>query len=197
MSGWIETYTGRKVYPLEPERSEFCIEDIAHALAMTCRFNGHCSEFMSVAQHCCFVSDLCPAELRLAGLMHDAAEAFLGDVVSPIKKDCYFTSYSDPARAGVAFAYYEDCILAELHNRCGIPLWDLFDAKKHRRIKFFDKVALFHEQRYLMPGKYHWGEKPTRAMRKILDGLPPVTCWTWKRAEREFLKRYWRLTKVS
>lgn len=84
-SGWIQTYSGGRFWPLEPLAKDVRIGDIAHALAMQCRFTGHCREFYSVAQHSVLVSELCPPELRLWGLLHDAAEAYLADVARPVK----------------------------------------------------------------------------------------------------------------
>ncbi|WP_397452498.1 phosphohydrolase [Pseudomonas sp. NA-150] len=59
--------------------------DIAHALAHLCRFYGHTSEFYSVAQHSCIVADLVPEEHKLAALLHDATEAYVGDMARPLK----------------------------------------------------------------------------------------------------------------
>jgi len=81
----ILTYTGKHVDLAAPNPVMIDPRDISHALSHQCRFNGHCREFYSVAQHSVLVAYLLPPELKLAGLLHDAPEAFLGDVVQPLK----------------------------------------------------------------------------------------------------------------
>ncbi|MEP2103059.1 MAG: YfbR-like 5'-deoxynucleotidase [Parasphingorhabdus sp.] len=70
---------------LEPEASDFTLNDIAHGLGRVCRFAGQSSSFYSVAEHCFHVARLVPVEHARAALLHDASEAFLGDVTRPLK----------------------------------------------------------------------------------------------------------------
>jgi len=82
----IRTYTG-KVFDLKIlDPDSICIEDIAHALSNTARFAGHLPRMYSVAQHSVWVAARVPAEHRLAALLHDASEAYIGDMPSPFKK---------------------------------------------------------------------------------------------------------------
>ncbi len=81
----MQTYSGRMVDPLNIRPGEIDIGDIAHALALTNRYGGHSPFPLSVAQHSLMVADVLPQELKLWGLLHDAAEAYLGDVIHPLK----------------------------------------------------------------------------------------------------------------
>jgi len=87
---WIQTYTGKKFDLLNPTPDMVDIEDIAHALSMLCRFTGHTAKFYSVAQHSVFVSDMllhqgADNDTAFTGLMHDATEAYIGDLSTPLK----------------------------------------------------------------------------------------------------------------
>lgn len=79
----IRTYTGKFINVFEPTPDMIDIEDIAHSLSMQCRFGGHLKQFYSVAQHCLTASYY---EKSLDMLLHDASEAYLLDIPSPIKK---------------------------------------------------------------------------------------------------------------
>jgi len=83
---WIQTYSGRAFYPLDPHAEDVCIEDIAHALSQLCRFGGHCQRFYSVAEHSVLLSRYVAPGFQLWALLHDASEAYLVDVPRPVKK---------------------------------------------------------------------------------------------------------------
>lgn len=74
------------LYNPDPETIRW--DDIAHTLSGACRFNGHTRRFYSVAEHSVRVSFGVPEEDALWGLIHDAAEAYIGDIVSPVKRLC-------------------------------------------------------------------------------------------------------------
>ncbi|KKN66001.1 hypothetical protein LCGC14_0475930 [marine sediment metagenome] len=85
MIDWIRTYTGKRFNVFEPTPEVIDIRDIAHALSNTCRFGGHLTEFFSVAEHCTNTASLLDKELAIYGLLHDAGEAYLTDIPTPIK----------------------------------------------------------------------------------------------------------------
>lgn len=96
---WLQTYTGKRFWPLDPRPEDVDIVDIAHALAMTCRYAGHCKVFYSVAQHSVLVASKAPAHLALRALLHDAPEALtgFGDIIRPMKRhaDAGFVEWTE------------------------------------------------------------------------------------------------------
>lgn len=82
---YIITRSGRHFSFTEFSASDLHISDIATALSNTCRFAGHLDKFYSVAQHSVLCSELVAPELAFEALMHDASEAYLGDVTAPLK----------------------------------------------------------------------------------------------------------------
>ena len=88
---WIETFTGKKFHFPLPNEDDICIKDIAHGLALTCRYGGQCRQFYSVAEHCVLLSRykssrIDRVNIRRELLMHDAQEAYLTDIPRPLKK---------------------------------------------------------------------------------------------------------------
>jgi len=110
---WIETWTGRQVDLVRPTADDILVDDISHALARQCRFAGHCSGYYSVAEHSVHVANLLldggagleyaeeergalgTAGLALHGLLHDAPEAYLGDLVAPLKQTDALRGYRE------------------------------------------------------------------------------------------------------
>ena len=91
MASYIRTFTGMRFVPTEPEKEKIQIEDIAHALPMLCRGNGHVKTFWSVGEHCiCCAKEALArglgARLALACLLHDASECYLSDIPRPFKE---------------------------------------------------------------------------------------------------------------
>lgn len=92
MGDYITTFTGKHFYPMSPDPMAICIEDIAHALSLICRGNGHVHKFWSVAEHCiCCAKEAeargLSARVILACLLHDASECYMSDVPRPFKKE--------------------------------------------------------------------------------------------------------------
>lgn len=94
---WIQTYTGARFYPLEPDADLIRIEDIAHSLSMQCRYTGHTARFYSVAEHSLILANEFHTgwHYRLVALLHDAAEAYLSDIPRPLKRLPEFAFYRE------------------------------------------------------------------------------------------------------
>ncbi len=137
----MNTYTGKKINPLAILEEDICIEDIAHALSLVCRGNGHIKYFYSVAQHCINCANEAAArgyEDRevLSCLLHDAAEAYISDLITPIKDQLQI--YSE----------IEDKILQTIFSKYGIG-----DLLLSDRWKTIDKDLLSNEFRALFLGE--------------------------------------------
>ena len=168
----IRTYTGKSINLLNFREKDVDINDIAHALSNICRFTGHVRDFYSVAQHSLLVSHLVGGSprMRMLGLLHDASEAYLGDVSSPLKHS----------------GYMDDYILLEHHVEETIfgAMGIVFNSDDVSLIKHYDGRALGLERNNYLPGSVH-----SYHMTEPL--FPPLTP---KLAETKFLREFRRLS---
>lgn len=167
--GWICTYTGHWIRPLDPDPSDIRIEDITHSLAMSTRFTGHVRQFYSTAQHSYLVSLDVPEEFALCGLLHDASEAYLSDIASPVKRQAGF---------GDTYKEAEEVLEAAIAEHFNLPF--PFPPE----IKAADQRLLRAEQRDLMPND----PSPGSIYEQTIDP------WGPEFARLMFIKRYNELT---
>lgn len=167
--GCMTTFTGRDFWPLEPHQDDVVIEDIAHALSLLCRFAGHTRTFYSVAQHSVLVSYACHPAHALAGLLHDAAEAYVVDLPRPLKRLPELTGYR------LIEAAVHRAITRRFGLAPGLPP-SVIEA---------DELVLAWEQRDLRDRAPVGVEVPTE----------PLVPWAPAAAERAFLDRFHALTR--
>ena len=177
---YIRTYSGGKFWPLDPHPDDLKIEDIAHALSNLCRWTGHSEKFYSVAQHCVLVSENLPSHLQLAGLLHDASEAYLSDLSRPVK---HAPGLGEVYR--VAERKIEDAIAVKFG----------LSREMSPEIKIVDNRLLYTEARDLMKG-LTWSSATSKHNE---TGEPnylsiEIEPWSPERAEQEFLQRFYLLS---
>lgn len=156
MSDYIRTSSGVKFYPLNPDPQGILIEDIAHALSLLCRGNGHVKVFFSVGQHCIHCAK--EAEQRgystrliLACLLHDASEAYLSDITRPVKQHLQ------------DYCRYEEHLLEVIYKKfLGSPL----SQEEQKLVKIIDDDMLYYDLRDLLNesvGELVNGQEPRSA----------------------------------
>lgn len=175
---WIKTYTGRQVWPLDFQPGDFDIKDIAWALSHLCRYNGHTRAFYSVAEHSFHVanevarrlstqeeySELTPYgrnQVIMQALLHDAAEAYIGDMVRPLKRCAELA----------AFCRIEDELQSRIYASIGLP------EQMHPLIKQVDTELLSIEGELLLGGTQGWSglaEPPADFTPEIRGAAPHV-----------------------
>lgn len=173
----IKTASGLYFDVYQPWLSKVEIFDIATALSHICRFGGHCPRFYSVAEHCVHAARLAimhaePRNVRLAVLLHDAAEAYCGDMVKPLKQ--LLPKYRK----------IEDAIQEHIRKSLGGSA-DPEVIKRYDHIMLkSEKLALFPDDREEWSGFEH------------IDAIPDWEpfCWMPGRARDEFLGVFDRLT---
>jgi hypothetical protein len=154
---WMQTYSGRQFWPLDPQPDEVDIVDIAHALSMMCRYNGHCKTFYSVAEHSVLVSRNVAPQFALWGLLHDASEAYVADIIRPVKP--HLANYKA----------VEANIMAAICAKFKLPMAMPTDVKRA------DNAILADEMQQIMakpPADWNLTEPPLGVR---IDGVDPNT----------------------
>lgn len=170
---YVSTHLGYRFYPQAPSIADVAIEDIAHGLAFQCRFNGQTQYFYSVAQHSLMVAALVPRRLALAALLHDAAEAYLGDMVKPLKG--LFPE----------FARIEAAVMEIIGKRFGVAGFD------DRLIKRADLIALATEKRDLMSNS----SEPWSSLEGVAPLPTRIEVLSPQLAKQQFLGEFSRLSR--
>lgn len=192
---WIQSFTGRKVTPLDLQPDQVCIEDIAHALACKTRFTGHSIRPYSVAEHCVRASQNVAPSFQLAALLHDCSETYLPDIAGPIKSRFGITIDADQGGCRlVKFETLEDCHAIVILRALGLS--SIEGLIYSPEVQAIDLSMLKWEVRDLLgPPPEPW---------TILEGveLPkgagePLIGWDWAYAERCFLDRFAQLNRVT
>jgi hypothetical protein len=187
---WIQTFTGKAFWPLDPRLEEVDPIDIAHSLAQQVRFAGHTPEPYTIAQHSVLVSrraeELATAgsllgvtEIAQWGLLHDAMEAYVVDVPRPVKR---------------SLPEYQD-----IEQNLAVVIWRRFVAlegstlrmRDYPHVKRADNEILSAEAEVFFPASKRprtWGELPP-----CPPQYEPWTIWSADRAEVEFLRRFVQL----
>jgi uncharacterized protein len=205
---WLQTFTGKIVDVENPTPEMVDIQDIAHALSMTCRFGGHCRDFYSVAEHSMLVEDegmvvaresemskpgherlLDYDRLGLILLLHDAAEAYTGDLTTPVKRTLDKFSADRAGFHSSPTTILESRWLSAIGQAFGLGdvLIDLSPIVKEAdsRALAIEVVNLFHP---VQPSWWADGrERPTTDT--IIRCHPPAE------ARRLFLNRFWFLQR--
>lgn len=158
---WMQTRSGTSFYPLDPRASEVSIFDVAHGLSHACRYGGHVRRFYSVAEHCVLVAMHVAPEHRCEALLHDASEAYIGDMVRPLKHTPEMTPFREA----------EDLIQAAVFEAFGVRS----TAESHAAVKVIDDRILVDEINELMarPSAYLERMRETKALNIPITGLPP------------------------
>lgn len=178
MANYLTTYTGEHINPINPEIEKIHIEDIAHALSLICRGNGQTTHFYSVAQHCINCCKEANARgynerIQLICLLHDASEAYMADLIRPIK--VYMNGYQE----------IEERFLKVVLNKFGVG--DYTD-KEWKNVKEIDDDLLIYDLVELLKEPM-----PEKGYQFVL--VPDISFKPFKEVEDEYKKIAFELIK--
>ncbi len=170
---WIPLYSNRRIWLEDPRPQDICLTDIAHPLANICRYGGHSSKFFSVAQHCVLGSWMIDVKYAKAFLMHDAAEAYLGDLIKPLKN--ILAPIYNPL---------EERMMGAIAAKYRFSL----DGEAGEKVKYVDNFMMATEIRDVTNAGIL--KHPTDISMVPKKEFFIKEFWTPEQAEREFLNRF-------
>ncbi len=183
---FIGTYSGKKFSLVNPRLQDIDIQDIAHGLAMQCRWTGQCKFHYSIAQHSYYCSFIGPDKEAFDRLMHDSSEAYIGDMNRPLK---HYTE------AGDAYRRVEEPLQKMIAERFG------FAVVEPPSVKIADNLMLYAEKSQIMNipfigfeiSDYQGGTKIDTTAADI-----KIEQWSPEQAKKMFLNRFeelysWRI----
>ena len=183
---WTHTSRGRALDLLDPDLDDVDLDEVARALAQTCRYNGCTLRYYSVAEHCVLVSralerDGHPRLVQLAGLLHDAAEAYTGDITWPVQAVLWLES-TGARGAYRAMQSRLDELICQLAD---LEYWDELSDGLHRDpVRTYDLRILLDERPVLLaPGSRPWAMEGLGALGVQLH------CWAPEKARTAWLAR--------
>lgn len=169
---WLQTYTGKRVSVMNPQPEEINLEDIVTALSKQCRFNGHCSKFYSVAEHCVrgsyLAEKLYNKKIAKEFLLHDATETYMGDMIRPVK------------RMIPQFEEMEQVFWKAISTKFKLPY------VHSKEVHFLDNVMVTWEKRDLLPNSEPWPNLPDISQLN----LPYLVPDDWQQAYVEYHLRF-------
>jgi 5'-deoxynucleotidase YfbR-like HD superfamily hydrolase len=195
---WIQTYSGVKFYIYKPTPADVVMEDVARALSHLCRFTGHLKRFYSVAQHCVHCSEQVEGTAieSLWALLHDAHEAYIGDMNSPLKR---YLNYNELYAAVPNGEVSVESKYAQAERAIDIAVLDKFSIvytdKELERVKTADMRMLVTEATQLHKRGIHpdWGVDTNVYTPYEMEIQP----WHPDDAMDRFLRRLKQLTRIS
>lgn len=179
----MTTFMGHKVNPLALREEDINLKDIAHHLALVNRFGGATKVPLSVAQHCVYVSHLVPQKMKMQALLHDASEAYMGDIIHWLKRSTVFDEYRK--------------IEAVIEK----TIWKRFGCAEvmYPEVATADRLMCRFEAHMLMPGLNtpdgipEWAQVNESEI-AMIGGWGP---WAWEDAERHFLNAFNRFRRYE
>lgn len=162
---WMQTYTRRHIVLSKIGPLDIDLRDIAHALSMQCRFNGHSKKFYSIAEHSILMHNLVRPEYALEALLHDAVEAYIGDIITPLKH------------------YIPE--IKTIERRIDRVIRSTFNLPSFisPEVKAADLFMLATESEYVMSGQVQDWELHVTPLARVKFNF-----WTPKKVERIFLR---------